>query len=81
MLVDFFLSVPVITMQTSLSNPKFNKLISNPLPLGDDHIQTLVFNNSQETKTLKGHLQALKSQVLLMFICNILLNFLLFYVP
>ncbi|XP_040057705.2 macrophage receptor with collagenous structure isoform X1 [Gasterosteus aculeatus] len=58
-----FLMYKVITMQTSLSNPKFNKLISNPLPLGDDHIQTLVFNNSQETKTLKGHLQALKSQV------------------
>nr|AGH27725.1 scavenger receptor cysteine-rich superfamily protein [Sciaenops ocellatus] len=30
---------------------------------GDDNLQTLVRNNSQETKTLKGHLWALDSQV------------------
>uniref|UniRef100_A0A8C2XB48 SRCR domain-containing protein n=1 Tax=Cyclopterus lumpus TaxID=8103 RepID=A0A8C2XB48_CYCLU len=40
------------------------KLTSNPFgEEGDDHIQTLLYNNSLETKTLRGHLWALKSQV------------------
>ncbi|KAM8856397.1 uncharacterized protein marco isoform 2-T2 [Spinachia spinachia] len=54
--LNAFLIYKVITLETSL-----NKLISNPFPRGDDHIQTLLFNNSLET--LRGQMQGLKSQV------------------
>lgn len=61
-----------------MSNPRMETLTSNHISFGgeqvDDNLQILLLNNSQETKTLRGHIWALKSQVLLMFICNILLN-------
>lgn len=73
----FFLSVPVCKLGSLLSNPRLEKLTSNHIPLGgeqgDDNIQTLVYNNSQETKTLRGNLWALKSQVFLLFSFNSLL--------
>lgn len=57
----------VFTVGSSLSNTKLEKQISNDIPLdgkqGTDNIQTLLYNNSQETKTLRDNLTALKSQV------------------
>ncbi|XP_068581320.1 macrophage receptor MARCO [Cebidichthys violaceus] len=65
--LNVFLIYKVKMLESSLSNPKLEKLTSNPIQSlgeqGDDHIQTLLYNNSQETKSLKGHLWALKSQV------------------
>ncbi|XP_029315744.1 macrophage receptor MARCO [Cottoperca gobio] len=64
--LNAFLIYKVFTLQSSLSNPRLEKLKSN-IPLGggegDVNIQTLLYNNSQETKTLRGYLWALKSQV------------------
>lgn len=65
------LSVPVIKLGSSFSDPRLEKQTSNSIPLDDDYIQTLLSNNTQETKTLRVNLWALKSQVLLLFICNI----------
>ncbi|XP_042351103.1 macrophage receptor MARCO isoform X2 [Plectropomus leopardus] len=57
----------VSSLQSFLSNPRLEKLTSNHIPEGgemeDVNIQTLVYNNSQEAKTLRSHLWALKSQV------------------
>ncbi|XP_054471094.1 macrophage receptor MARCO [Anoplopoma fimbria] len=64
--LNAFLIYKVIMLETSLSNPRLEKLISSHIPLdeqGDDNIQTLLYNNSQETKTLGGYLCVLKSQV------------------
>lgn len=54
-------------LQDSLANPRSQKQKSTLISLGDDNLQTLIFNNSEESKTLKGQLGALQSQVLLMF--------------
>lgn len=69
---SFFLCVPVFTLESLLSNPRLEKLTSNHILLGggeqsDDNLQTLLHNSSQETKTLRGNLWALQSQVLLLF--------------
>ncbi|XP_031725790.1 macrophage receptor MARCO-like [Anarrhichthys ocellatus] len=61
--LNAFLIYKVITLESSSSNPRLEKLTSNPIQSPDDHIQTLLYNNSEETKTLKGHLWALESQV------------------
>ncbi|XP_044073246.1 macrophage receptor MARCO [Siniperca chuatsi] len=65
--LNAFLIYKVFTLESSLSDPRLEKLMSNDIPLGreqgDDNLQTLLHNNSQETKTLRGHLWALKSQV------------------
>lgn len=65
--LNAFLIYKVFTLESSLSNPRLEKLKSSYIPLsreqGDDNIQTLLYNNSQETKTLRSHLWALKSQV------------------
>uniref|UniRef100_A0A8C2X8K0 SRCR domain-containing protein n=1 Tax=Cyclopterus lumpus TaxID=8103 RepID=A0A8C2X8K0_CYCLU len=62
--LNAFLIYKVIKLGSSLSNPRLERLTSNPFgEEGDDHIQTLLYNNSLETKTLRGHLWALKSQV------------------
>uniref|UniRef100_A0A8C2XHP0 SRCR domain-containing protein n=1 Tax=Cyclopterus lumpus TaxID=8103 RepID=A0A8C2XHP0_CYCLU len=69
--LNAFLIYKVIKLGSSLSNPRLERLTSNPFgEEGDDHIQTLLYNNSLETKTLRGHLWALKSQVLLLFILD-----------
>ena len=51
----------------SLSNPTSQKLKSNHISLGEgqgDDLQTLVLNNTQEAKSLRGHLWTLQNQVL-----------------
>uniref|UniRef100_A0A3P8U9P3 Macrophage receptor with collagenous structure n=1 Tax=Amphiprion percula TaxID=161767 RepID=A0A3P8U9P3_AMPPE len=60
--LNAFLIYKVFTLESSLSNPKSEKLMFSHISLGDDTLQTLL-NNSQETKTLSGHLWALQSQV------------------
>ncbi|XP_040005286.1 macrophage receptor MARCO [Xiphias gladius] len=65
--LNAFLLYKVFTLESSLSNPRLEKLTSNHILLGgeqdDKNLQTLIHNNSQETKTLRGHLWVLKSQV------------------
>ncbi|XP_070694224.1 macrophage receptor MARCO [Pempheris klunzingeri] len=65
--LNAFLIYKVFTLESSLSNPKLEKLMSNHIPLGGeqdgDNFQTLLQNSSRETSTLKGHLWALQSQV------------------
>ncbi|XP_039674587.1 macrophage receptor MARCO [Perca fluviatilis] len=62
--LNAFLIYKVFKLESLMSNPRSEKVTSNHIPLYDgDNIQTLLYNNSQETKTLKGHLWALKNQV------------------
>uniref|UniRef100_UPI0037E7ECD9 macrophage receptor MARCO n=1 Tax=Semicossyphus pulcher TaxID=241346 RepID=UPI0037E7ECD9 len=65
--LNAFLIYKVFTLESLLSNPRLEKQTSNHIPgdraQGDDNLQTLLRNNSQETKTLKGRLGALQSQV------------------
>ncbi|KAF3842699.1 hypothetical protein F7725_001548 [Dissostichus mawsoni] len=53
------LSVPVFTVESSVSEPRLERLMSR---LGDT-FQTRLYNNSRDTETLRGLLWALKSQV------------------
>uniref|UniRef100_A0A3B4WD30 SRCR domain-containing protein n=1 Tax=Seriola lalandi dorsalis TaxID=1841481 RepID=A0A3B4WD30_SERLL len=63
--VDFFHII--LMLDASLSNPSTERLTSNHIPLGGEHgednLQTLIHNNSRETRTLRGYLTALQSQV------------------
>lgn len=72
----FPISVPVFTLESSSSNPRLKKLTSNHIPLygepGDDNLQTLIHNNSQQTEILRGQIWALQGKVTLLFICNTL---------
>ncbi|XP_073329725.1 uncharacterized protein [Pagrus major] len=65
--LNAFLIYKVFTLQSLLSGPRTQKLTSNHISLGgeedDEALQTLLRNNSQETKTLRSHLWALQSQV------------------
>ncbi|KAM9347528.1 uncharacterized protein marco [Symphorus nematophorus] len=65
--LNAFLLYKVFTLQSSLSNPRAAKQTSNHISWdderGDADLQTLVQNNTQETKSLRGHLWALQSQV------------------
>ncbi|XP_040912327.1 macrophage receptor MARCO [Toxotes jaculatrix] len=65
--LNAFLLYKVFTLESSLHNSRTEKLMSNHIPLGgelgEDRLQTLIYNNSQETKTLSSHLQTLQSQV------------------
>ncbi|XP_071341091.1 macrophage receptor MARCO [Trachinotus anak] len=65
--LNVFLLYKVFRLDSSLSDPRSERLTSNQIPLGGDHgednLQTLIHNNSQETRTLRGHLLALQSQV------------------
>ncbi|KAF3695216.1 Macrophage receptor MARCO Macrophage receptor with collagenous structure [Channa argus] len=65
--LNAFLLYKVFTLESFLSKPILDKLTSSHIPLngeqGDDSFQTLIYNNSQEAKTLKGHLWALQTQV------------------
>ncbi|XP_073329302.1 uncharacterized protein [Pagrus major] len=65
--LNAFLVYEVFTSQPSLFGPGTQKLTSNHISLGgeedDEALQTLLRNNSQETKTLRSHLWALQSQV------------------
>lgn len=72
--VTFLLSVPVFTLESSLSNPRSEKLTSNHTPeygeQGGDNFQTLIHNNSQETKSLRGQLGALQRQVCCLYVTH-----------
>ncbi|XP_034741087.1 macrophage receptor MARCO isoform X3 [Etheostoma cragini] len=62
--LNAFLIYKVFKLESLLSNPRLERLTSNHIPLDfDDNIPTLLYNNSQETKTLRGDLWALKSQI------------------
>ncbi|XP_056280395.1 macrophage receptor MARCO [Pseudoliparis swirei] len=61
--LNVFLLYTVIKLGSSFSDPRLEKQTSNSIPLDDDYIQTLLSNNTQETKTLRVNLWALKSQV------------------
>ncbi|XP_036966564.1 macrophage receptor MARCO-like [Acanthopagrus latus] len=65
--LNAFLVYKVFTLQSSVSGPRTQRLTSNDISLGgeddDNVLQTLLRNNSQETKTLRSHLWTLQSQV------------------
>ncbi|NP_001290274.1 macrophage receptor MARCO [Larimichthys crocea] len=66
--LNAFLIYKVFTLDSSSSTLGAQKQTSNHIPQGgepsgDDTLQTLVRNNSEETKTLRGQLWALDSQV------------------
>lgn len=65
--LNAFLIYKVFTLDSSSSGPQLAKQTSNHIspvedPNGGD-LQTLIHNNTQETKTLRGHLQTLQNQV------------------
>lgn len=63
----FSLCVTVFTLGSSLSDPRLQRLTSDPSSqgggAGGESLQTLVLNNSQATRDLRGHLWTLQSQV------------------
>ncbi|KAM4609193.1 uncharacterized protein marco [Polymixia lowei] len=66
--VNAFLLYRVLTLESSSSVSRSEKLTStNHIPLGGDYdnvdLNTLIRNNSQETKSLRGHLGTLQNQV------------------
>nr|QIJ58484.1 macrophage receptor [Nibea albiflora] len=66
--LNAFLIYKVFTLNSSPSAVGVQKQTSNHIPQGgepsgDDNLQTLVRNNSEETKTLRGHLWTLGSLV------------------
>ncbi|XP_035030082.1 macrophage receptor MARCO [Hippoglossus stenolepis] len=64
--LNAFLLYKVFTLESSLSGARMEKLTDNRIaPDGDQHedFKTLIHNNSQETKTLRGHLWALQNQL------------------
>uniref|UniRef100_A0A3B4VIU7 SRCR domain-containing protein n=1 Tax=Seriola dumerili TaxID=41447 RepID=A0A3B4VIU7_SERDU len=65
--LNIFLLYKVFRLDASLSNPSTERLTSNHISLGGEHgednLQTLIHNNSRETRTLRGYLSALQSQV------------------
>ncbi|XP_034096197.1 macrophage receptor MARCO [Gymnodraco acuticeps] len=60
--LNAFLIYKVFTVESSVSEPRLERLMSR-LPLGGDTFQTRLYNNSRDTETLRGLLWALKSQV------------------
>ncbi|XP_030580307.1 macrophage receptor MARCO [Archocentrus centrarchus] len=61
--LNAFLLYKVFTLEALLHNPTSEKLTSNHISLDDQNFHTVIQNNSQETKNLRGHLWALESQV------------------
>lgn len=63
----FSLRVTVFTLGSSLSDPRLQRLTSDLSSqggvAGDGGLQTLVLNNSQATRDLRGRLWTLQSQV------------------
>ncbi|XP_030284078.1 macrophage receptor MARCO-like isoform X1 [Sparus aurata] len=58
-----FLIYKVFTLQSSVSGPRMSNHISLGREDDEEVLQTLLRNNSQETKTLRSHLWTLQSQV------------------
>ncbi|KAM9850639.1 uncharacterized protein ACBR49_005997 [Aulostomus maculatus] len=64
--LNVFLLYKVFTLESKLSDPRISKQISNPILPGvedSNGLQTIIYNNTQETKTLRGSLWALRTQV------------------
>ncbi|XP_062257889.1 macrophage receptor MARCO [Platichthys flesus] len=64
--INAFLLYKVFKLESSLSGARMEKLTDNHIaPDGDQHedFKALIHNNSQETKTLRGHLWALQNQL------------------
>uniref|UniRef100_A0A8C4IF88 Macrophage receptor with collagenous structure n=1 Tax=Dicentrarchus labrax TaxID=13489 RepID=A0A8C4IF88_DICLA len=64
--LNAFLIYKVFTLESSLYKPRLEKQTSNHILDGDQSdasLQTLIHNNTQEAKTLRGDLRALQSQV------------------
>lgn len=61
-----FSSVPVFTLDSFLASPNYEKLTFSALKeeQGGDNLQTLIYNNSRDTRSLKSHLWSLQNQVL-----------------
>lgn len=57
-------SLPVVTLESSLSKPASQKLTSNQD--GEELLQVLVQNSSRESRTLRAQLWTLHTQVLLL---------------
>ncbi|KAM3607417.1 uncharacterized protein V6R79_007440 [Siganus canaliculatus] len=57
--LNAFLLYKVFSLGSSLSSPQTQKQTST----GDENLQTLVHNNSRETRTLRDHVWTLESQV------------------
>ncbi|XP_062287855.1 macrophage receptor MARCO [Scomber scombrus] len=62
--LNAFLLYKVFTMD-SMSSPRLDKQVSNRIPEepSERDLQTLVLNNTKETKTLRGNLWSLQTQV------------------
>lgn len=72
----FSLPVSVVTLECQLSNLRSQKLTCSDVCQGggrqvDETLQTLLLNNSQQTRILWSQLWVLQSQVLLMFLLDI----------
>ncbi|XP_029386293.1 macrophage receptor MARCO isoform X2 [Echeneis naucrates] len=65
--LNVFILYKVFRLDSSLSNSSMEKLRANHIPeakrQGEDNLQLLIHNNSQDTRTLRGHLSFLQSQV------------------
>ncbi|KAM9365708.1 uncharacterized protein marco [Pholidichthys leucotaenia] len=61
--LNAFLLYKVFMLESSLDIPKSLKSQTQYIPLHDDDVISLIHNNSQETKTMKGNLRALQNQV------------------
>lgn len=63
---DCLFPLPVVRLESSLSNPVSLKLASNQLPQsGEELLQVLVQNSSRDSRTLRAQLGTLHTQVLL----------------
>uniref|UniRef100_A0A3Q4HF37 SRCR domain-containing protein n=1 Tax=Neolamprologus brichardi TaxID=32507 RepID=A0A3Q4HF37_NEOBR len=62
--LNAFLLYKVFTLEASLARPRSEEQTSNDGSHGYESFQTLIQNNSQQTKNLRHHLWTLESQVL-----------------
>ncbi|XP_029968682.1 macrophage receptor MARCO [Salarias fasciatus] len=61
--LNAFLIYKVFTLESSVAGPRTAKLSSNDITPIDNSLETLIHNNTEETRSLKGHLWSLESQV------------------
>ncbi|XP_039455814.1 macrophage receptor MARCO [Oreochromis aureus] len=61
--LNAFLLYKVFTLEASLARPRSEGQTSNDGSHGYENFQSLIQNNSQETKTLRHHLWTLESQI------------------
>ncbi|XP_041858530.1 macrophage receptor MARCO [Melanotaenia boesemani] len=58
-----FLVYKVLMLKSSSADPASDRQTSNPISGGDGNLPGVIYNNSQETRTLKSHLWELQTQV------------------